>query len=270
MTKYLFKMECITNLHVGNGEANYTIIDNEVQKDAVLTDVPAIYASGIKGALREHFDPDPSMDQDTKDLIFGKDNSGGLYKFFGAKLIARPLRVSDGDSAYILTTAVDILEDFSHFLKGLGLSEYYSFDKERLDFGDKVFLATSVQTKRIEQPKQIEGENVGAFDASPELQNLLGAQIAIAKTLRDYHLPVVARNKVKDEKDLNGNLWYEEIVPHESIFFFVIITPDNDPHIENFIDKMQAGPIQFGGDATVGLGYTTVTKVAAKDGGPNE
>ena len=47
-----YKIECLTNLHVGSGEINYNIVDNEVEKDAI-TNLPVIHASGVKGALRD-------------------------------------------------------------------------------------------------------------------------------------------------------------------------------------------------------------------------
>jgi CRISPR-associated protein Cmr4 len=52
MKSYLYKIECLTNLHVGSGDANYSIVDNEVEKDEVLGS-PVIHASGVKGALRD-------------------------------------------------------------------------------------------------------------------------------------------------------------------------------------------------------------------------
>lgn len=54
MVARLFQIECITNLHVGSGDVNYNIIDNEVEKDPV-TGYATINASGVKGALREYF-----------------------------------------------------------------------------------------------------------------------------------------------------------------------------------------------------------------------
>ena len=35
MKTVFYKIDCLTNLHVGSGEVNYNIIDNEVEKDAV-------------------------------------------------------------------------------------------------------------------------------------------------------------------------------------------------------------------------------------------
>ena len=289
MKKYLYKMECITNMHVGNGDANYGLIDNEVQKDVVLTYVPAIYASGIKGALREHFENLKASDASDIEYIFGTEKKEGQYKFFGAKLLARPLRVSastDG-SAYILTTSVDILEDFSDFLSGMGLSNHYSY-KADINFEnvDTKFYCTSKAVQQIEgaNVQQIESagemqegdESTGAIktdknQANPKLQKLLGEKIAIAETLQDYPLPVIARNKVKTEEDPKGNLWYEEIVPHKSIFFFVVMVPEGENDFQTkFGDKIEgeAGPVQFGGNSTIGQGYTVITRM--EGGGSDE
>jgi len=52
MKTIFYKIECLTNLHVGSGDVNYNIIDNEVEKDPV-TGYPIIHASGVKGALRD-------------------------------------------------------------------------------------------------------------------------------------------------------------------------------------------------------------------------
>ena len=139
-------MECITNMHVGDGEANYNIIDNEVQKDVVMTDVPVIHSSSLKGALKEHFEKNEKWNETDILHVFGgektnekidektgaktdekvKETVQGTYKFFGAKLIARPLRVTNGNLPYLLTTSKDILVDFSDFLQSLG-------------FGDEIF-----------------------------------------------------------------------------------------------------------------------------------
>ena len=35
MKTYLYKMECLTNMHVGSGDESYNLVDREVQKDVV-------------------------------------------------------------------------------------------------------------------------------------------------------------------------------------------------------------------------------------------
>ena len=54
MKAKIFVIECLTNLHVGNGDVNFNIIDNEVERDDV-TGLPTINSSGFKGALRAFF-----------------------------------------------------------------------------------------------------------------------------------------------------------------------------------------------------------------------
>jgi len=54
MNVHVYKYTCLTNLHVGSGDINYNIVDNEVERDPV-TGLPMIHASGVKGALREYF-----------------------------------------------------------------------------------------------------------------------------------------------------------------------------------------------------------------------
>ncbi|MDR3259722.1 MAG: type III-B CRISPR module RAMP protein Cmr4 [Fusobacteriaceae bacterium] len=257
MRKYIFKIECVTNLHVGSGEANYNIIDNEVQKDVVLTDVPAIYSSGVKGALREHFSTVWNIENNITNKnkikkIFGNDDgesTQGTYKFFGAKLIARPLRVSSGNKPYLLTTSNDILKDFSDFMDGLGLSNFFKFSELKLDkskFGANV------------SGFELEGEKVVKYELNEinAIKKLIGNDFAIANSLRDYDLPVVARNVLENGK--SKNLWYEEIVPHKSIFYSVVMIPDNE---EIELKFKPDEPVQFGGNATIGQGYTKITQV---------
>ena len=275
MKTHLFRLECLTDLHVGNGEANYSIIDNEVQKDTVLADVPIIHASGVKGALKEHFEQlwkneDGSRENDVADRIlniFGgikktKDKGikeknvtvEGSYKFFTAFCIARPLRVSSGSRPYILTAGMDALKSFSTFLEGLGLSQYYKY--QEIPF-DTVFAYSTQGNEELE----IEGEaatkieNIGAIVTAP-LQRLIGQEFAVAKTLRDYALPVRARN-VLSENGISENLWYEELVPHKSIFYFAVITPGETCDLPFDVNGTPV-PVQFGGNASIGNGYTMI------------
>ena len=50
MKAYRVNIELITNLQVGNGEANFGVIDNLIQRDAA-TGFPCINASSLKGAM---------------------------------------------------------------------------------------------------------------------------------------------------------------------------------------------------------------------------
>ena len=73
----------------------------------------------------------------------------------------------------------------------------------------------------------------------------------------NYNLPVIARNNL----DGDGNLWYEQFVPSQSLFLFFSISNDVNLKLTDFIDKKT---IQIGANATVGQGFCKFTKLEAK------
>ena len=78
--------------------------------------------------------------------------------------------------------------------------------------------------------------------------------------MRDFDLPIIARNTLDDDGK-SQNLWYEEVVPHKSIFYFAIMTPDDD------IADLDGKIVQFGGSASIGQGFTLLTQVSPEKGG---
>ncbi len=59
MKTELYKIITLSNLHVGCGDINFDVIDNQVQRDPI-TQLPNINSSSLKGAFREHFTKDGS------------------------------------------------------------------------------------------------------------------------------------------------------------------------------------------------------------------
>ena len=82
------------------------------------------------------------------------------------------------------------------------------------------------------------------------------------KNMKDISLPIVARNHLENGKSVN--LWYEEIVPHESLFFLYMLsngTPSGDRSLERLLKLIDDNPlIQFGGNMTIGNGLTRVER----------
>ncbi len=72
MKSIVYILEPITNLHVGNGDINYNIIDNEVEKDP-LTNYPIINSSGVKGAFRQFIQNNSKIDKKVEIDIFGSE-----------------------------------------------------------------------------------------------------------------------------------------------------------------------------------------------------
>ena len=253
MKAHLFCIECLTNLHVGSGESNYNIIDNEVERDPVLKNVPVIHASGVKGALRAHCKEILSAEQvksvfgDASDA--GNTNSGA-YKFFTANLLARPLRVSQGSASYVLATTEEIVKKLGWLASGLGAALEIPTDKPR----GKVIA---------------EGETLDWFtpEGNPGKDLFGESKIAIAPGFDAFDLPSLARNSL-DDKGISNNLWYEEIVPYTSRFYFFVLAPDvlkidekTEFKFTDFSAELTKAPVQFGGNASVGYGYCNVKEV---------
>lgn len=256
MSVNIYKVECLTNLHVGSGDVNYNIVDNEVERDAV-TGYPVVHASGLKGALREHFSK-----KDKSELgfnitdIFGQESGSGeikagSYKFLDAHIICRPMRVSSSSLASIPVVSIKSVNDFIKRLNVFGCTKFGTELIDEIDFGEFNFLSN---VKDI----FIEGEETGiippqASEVLKNLETIIGKKYAVVKDFNSYDLPVVARNYLVDGE--SKNLWYEEVVPHDSVFYTIIITPDEKMKLD--LSEI----IQIGGHASIGCGFTKFTKL---------
>lgn len=256
MALHIYKIDCITNLHVGSGDINYNIVDNEVERDSV-TGYPIIHSSGLKGALREHIEKKYNKDVITD--IFGQESGSkeikaGSYKFFDAELITRPMRVSHNTIASVPVASVDSINNFIKKLNAFGFDGFGTDLLKNPDFGKYNFLTNFSLGKN----SVIEGESAGelpenAKNLLAQLKPVIGEKIAICKDFNEYDLPVISRNYLVNKE--SKNLWYEEVVPHNSVFYTIIITPDDDMKLD------LSGIIQIGGHASIGCGYTRFTKL---------
>lgn len=233
MSAIIVNLECITNMHVGNGDVNYNIIDNEVEKDPV-TKYPTINASGVKGALREYF-VNKGVEQEKIDRIFGKDKSGEL-KFLNADMIAIPVRASAGDAAYYLVSTDEAI------------------DREKKK--TQIFLNKEIKEETVQgiSRRFVEGIEL------TKCVSLKGKELHILppNDFRKLSLPVIARNKLENGKSVN--LWYEEIVPHKSLFSFAVLAEDKDQEsMDLFIATIKDQIVQFGGNSTIGYGLCKCT-----------
>ena len=249
----LFIIDCLTNLHVGSGDVNFNIIDQEVEKD--ITGYPVIHASGVKGAFRDAAEG-TSVDVNKIFGSIGADNANGsgAYKFFDAKFLSRPLRVGgDPTMAYISTTTIAAINEYVDTITSFGIKT--GLERISISFPeDKDFLVLG-NVNNIEGSTSIASLNEYVSNKTQlnYLKELLGDNFAIARDINTYSLPVIARNKLDNGK--SKNLWYEEYVPHHSKFWMLVLSPNGEFDLD--INE----PIQFGGNASVGYGYTSVTKM---------
>lgn len=277
MESKFYGLKCITNLFVGNGDNSYGIIDNQVEKDPIL-ETPIIPSTSLKGSLRDFFEN--NSDNNIKITeIFGSDaketknTNSGSYSFFTAQLLFRPMRVSDGNFTYCLVTTVDLLEKMVQMVSDLNgdlpcdmLKAIKKVKEKMNNLKDKYGISNkdiSVEGYDLEYCKEDVNKDVNkAIDL---LLNIFekfnlknGVPIVILKPeiFKEIDLPIVARNQLED--GLSNNLWYEEIVPHESIFYFAIMYPDNNDSFKKFDEELRSNIIRFGGGASIGYGYCKI------------
>lgn len=259
MALYIYKLQCITNLHVGSGDFNYGVIDNEVERDC-LSGNPVIHASGIKGALRDLAESRAETEAEKTSVIriFGgkgdneKDTKAGEYKFFDAQLLSRPLRVSGSeDISSISVTTPEIINSFIDTLAAFGFDNLPEKIKKE-DLADRKFYSSKPGIFIESDEEDFKAAEIPAA-VKATLDAILGGDYAITKSFAEYKLPVIARNKLGQNK----NLWYEEYVPHGSVFYMMIMSNEE-------VSLDFSAPVQFGGNSSIGYGYTKVTEFEVK------
>lgn len=240
MLSIMLKLKCITNLHVGNGEVNYNIIDNEVEKDPI-TGYPIINASGVKGALREYFSKNTKLSILVDD-IFGSDDQGnstsGKLKFLEADMLTIPVRASSGNSAYYMVSTKEALDKYVECYK-IFFNKVIKYYEEEAESG------ISVEGINLHEKINLQGESI---------------YILSDKEFKELSLPVIARNKL--DNGISKNLWYEEIVPHKTVLYFPVIANQGDENLlKEFKKSVNEKVIQFGANASIGYGLCMVTVV---------
>lgn len=242
MTAFLYKMTCLTNLHVGNGDVNYSIIDNEVELDYVLKE-PIIPSSGVKGALLS-FAKECKLDKQLIKTVFGDENDErGTYKFLSANLLSRPVRVSEGNKSFANTTSYELIERFNSLCDNF----LVKMPKIIISSDDRISTEGIVR---------IEGAPVKRTEMPESIRKLIPKPIAVIPNadLNEISLPVVARNNLGEKR----NLWYEQYVPYNSIFYMIIITPDDVNLLDGSINNKI---VQFGGNASIGYGLMKIEQI---------
>jgi len=269
----LYKIETLTNLHVGSGDTTMDIVDNQVQKDPI-EQLPNINSSSLKGAFREHFE-NLGDSKILIDYIFGPDNDNennhqsGAYSFLEAQLLTRPVR--SNNKPYYSATSPETIKKLLETIEELNI-EFDDELKEALEalsnlnpsVGEPLIFDNSQNTILEDLEAANSNHNVDS------LKEFLGENLTLFnhKDFKELELPVIARNKLDNGKSVN--LWYEEIVPKKSTFFFAIGKPQNiDPNdyekkIKGFESRFNKDghQIQIGANKSIGYGICNIQKVS--------
>lgn len=273
METKLFKIRLVTNLHMGSGEVNFNFIDNQVQRDPI-TEYPNMHSSGIKGALREYFSGIENKDYIRE--IFGSentekdDNKQGGISFIEGKLLSIPVR--SNKKSYYMGTTIEIIREYVEFSNLFGKNtenlkeikeELEKIHKKLTETGKKVCVLGHEEKGLLIE--SFENNEIDFYAESDVLNKVLGIEDIVVIKEENFkdeiskRLPVIARNQL--ENGVSKNLWYEEVVPRETVFYTGLVNSQNIDKFEDFCKKLEENLVQIGANATIGYGFTKFEEV---------
>lgn len=269
MKTLLYGLLAETSIHPGAGQSS-GFVDLPVAREAA-TDYPVIVGSGMKGALlgmARDFDWDDAQRND----VFGKhDNAGGLL-VSDARLLLLPVRSLT--SSFMWLTCPHAIERFmrDHKRSGRTRDAIESIELEDGDNQTPKYLGPDVGELYLEE-RQFAHAGGLPEGLTASLKPLVAHKAAAARLDKQlvvvsdnsftwfarYGLAVNARNKLHDEKKTSENLWYEETLPPDSLFYWLLAERSNGA-LEKIKSLFSARPyLQVGGNETIGHGWFAVS-----------
>ncbi len=278
-----------TSLHPGTGITTRSI-DLPIQREK-HTDFSIIHSSGLKGAIRET--AEKALSPEEVNIIFGPKNTehAGSIGITDARILAFPVRsLTD---VYVWITCPRILNklkrDFS-ILKNKSYDNLQDLDvtietvlvSDNTNLKDKLILeemSFSVNDSKRDEVKKWIDEIIKLLPDNPIYQPIkdkMQKHIVIIndedfKYLISYGTQVSARIVLEDNKTSN-NLWYEESLPIDTLFYSMIFVmkPRNGDETLDIVSKLDSilnDYIQIGGNETVGMGWCAVKCINILIGG---
>lgn len=280
-------------MHVGSGDEAYGLVDNRVQRD-VITGIPNINASGLKGALREYFDLKYGKNTPRIIDIFGTDNTpknekeentenedkkeievkkskkihqAGKFRFFNANLFSIPVR--SNVKSFFRATCPHVISDLIDMMKTFDCSDTHDIKKHlnrlaqlkpesgtafTFDKTDKDAVLEEHEHKI--QYTELDSQTVTMIKSIIGENPVLMNDIDFDDICGDYHLPLIARNCLENGR--STNIWHEQVVPRESRFYFFLLKPRD---IAYDLDFSSRELVQIGGNASIGYGFTRIEKI---------
>jgi len=239
MNTHVFLITAKTNLHVGDESGStFSVIDKAIQRDP-LTSIPCINSSSLKGAIKEfcvnNLDEETSLniknlfgsDVDATGKANHNDSQKGSAIFFDAKLLLMPQQ-NDTD-LFHYTTSEKVIELMN---QKIALFDKKDKEAEKEKQNKKVEETLKKVKSKIKYEKDITTVTFEKFKES----------------CSDDNLPIIARNVLENGE--SKNLWYEQVLPAETVFY-AIIREDG----EDLKNALNGKLVQIGANATIGYGY---------------
>lgn len=270
-TMYIFAKSPV---HVGSG-SSVGVVDSPIMRER-HTKTPIIPGSSLKGVLADMWndktDGYMARNDEGKKLLGngGKDNAYAGELLIGeARTLVFPVRSAKGGFAWITCpfalhrfsrdTGI-VIEDIPETLQD---SQCYASKKTKL--GESVVLEEYKLTAEGAPDKIAEALAVASTDSL--WKTITDRLVIVSDEMFSYFVEnaceVVTRIRVNDTTGVvePGALFNHEQVPSETMFYSVIGTMKEEENIQCLVDKIKEhnNIIQVGGDATIGLGFCSIS-----------
>ena len=271
-----------TPIHPGAG-TDTGFVDLPVARESA-TDYPVIVGSSFKGALRDRYQefrsaagevgdenpestlPPDEPEQETARIFGRQENAGGLL-VSDAKLLLLPVRSLS--SQYKWVTCGHLLERLGRDQIRAGLAESMTpvptpSPKRYFGTGDTTLF---LEERQFEPHGPLPG---GLLDQLRPLvrhtttADRLADQLVILNDddfawFARFGLSVNARNQLNESTKTSENLWYEETIPPDALFY-CLLAERSAGALSAIRSMLDAYPyFQVGGNETVGQGWFAVT-----------
>lgn len=290
MKSHLYGLLAETPIHPGAGQSS-GFVDLPVAREAA-TDYPVIVGSSVKGAILGAWrDQKPGDDESkaqakrlfgTSEIIGEGDQrlggAGGLL-VSDARLLLLPIRSLTSPFKWV--TCPHLIERYLRDLRRMELSAPAT-----------AFNFSSVSSNDLEMPGYLgagSGElfleerqfsHVGTLPDGlvdlfkplivhgelPNVRQRLNGQLVVVSDqsfawFARYGLSVNARNVLNPDTKTSKNLWYEETLPPDSLFYLLIAERSNNGALGQLQTLFTGRPyLQVGGNETIGHGWFAVSE----------
>lgn len=266
MNNYAIFYHFYTPLHFGSG-TTMSYVDLPVERE-IHTNYPVMPSTGIKGVFRASYKK--AKGDDKTDKLFGKGEEEGKLIFTDGKLIFFPVKSARGVFVWITSPLAlqRFVRDLNIVKAGFKID---NLDRISFDNDEQAFVSDdniTVNEHLILEEMSFRKKEKIDFDWIDQL----GIEIdkkrvaIISNDMFSYYVKnateVNARIRIDQTKGTadEGALWYEELVPEESVFYSLVLERSDDiaGEFKNFIAEDKKALFQFGGDETLGRGFAKV------------
>lgn len=281
MTAWILGLLTETPMHPGTGQS-MDVIDLPVMREKT-TRFPVIVGSSLKGALRQRAEELWNSDAPDVFTLFGSRESGAGYLMVSdARLLLLPVRSLN--APFVWVTCPYVVERWHRDATRLGLRPNYP---PLPPVGEDMALTTValhhqepliLEEWALKPQTDADGVLDALIDAwvpmipHTSVQNRLRFHLAIVHDsiftfLAQYALPIMAHNVLNDKTKMSENLWYEEVIAPETVFYSLLAPRPGAPtqigaQVHDLLDRPY---IQVGGNETIGYGWCAL-RLAGQEG----